>query len=222
MYNSYIKKMTIRKIYSLLGRDVFRKKRMKAFLDTFKPTPQTTILDVGGTPYNWNLIGSESRITLVNMYNPEERKDIRNMPSNMAYEVGDGTNLSYPDKAFDICYSNSVIEHLGTYNNQVQFAKEVRRMAERLWVQTPARSFPIELHLITPIVHFLPKRLQRLLLKNFTVWGLITRPSTEKVEGFLEEVRLLNLKEMQELFPDCAIRKEKFMGLTKAYIAVRR
>jgi len=42
------------------------------------------------------------------------------------------------------------------------------------------------------------------------------------VEDFLNEVRLLKYREMQELFPDCEIYCEKAMGITKSYIAIRK
>jgi len=42
------------------------------------------------------------------------------------------------------------------------------------------------------------------------------------VDAFLAEVRLLTYREMQQLFPDCRIERERFLWLfTKSYIAVR-
>ena len=90
-----------------------------------------------------------------------------------------------------------------------------------LWIQTPAREFFIEPHLLTPFIHYLPRSVQARLLRYFTVWGLMTRPSPKEVAGFLDEVRLLTYREMQELFPDCQILRERFMGFTKSYVAVR-
>jgi hypothetical protein len=31
---------------------------MNRFVETFQPTAETTVLDVGGTPYNWEQIGA--------------------------------------------------------------------------------------------------------------------------------------------------------------------
>jgi len=94
-------------------------------------------------------------------------------------------------------------------------------MAPKYWIQTPARSFPIEPHLITLFIHYLPKSLQQRLIRWFTVWGWMTKPSAEKVSVFLEEVRLLTYKEMRALFPDGKIIRERFLGLTKSYIALK-
>jgi hypothetical protein len=135
--------------------------------------------------------------------------------------VGDGCALPYGDGAFDIVFSNSVIEHLGTAERQKKFAAELRRVGRSLWVQTPAKSFPIESHLLTPFIHYLPVAARVKLLRRFTTWGLLTKPSPQQVEAFLAEVRLLSASEMQALFPDCTLVRERVIGLSKSYIAVR-
>jgi len=46
-----------------------------------------------------------------------------------------------------------------------------------------------------------------------------------KKNYYLDEVETiypLDLQEMQALFPDAAILREKFMGLTKSWIAMRK
>jgi hypothetical protein len=43
----------------------------------------------------------------------------------------------------------------------------------------------------------------------------------QEVAQFLDEVRLVTFYEMQELFPDCTIERERFLGLTKSDIALR-
>lgn len=83
-----------------------------------------------------------------------------------------------------------------------------------------ARVF-FEPHLLTPLVHFFPRAIQARLLRYFTVWGLMTKPSRAMVREFLDETRLLRYEEMRELFPDCEILRERFLGMTKSYVAVR-
>jgi hypothetical protein len=191
---------------------------MEAFVETFRPGPETRILDVGGTPLNWTIVRTPARVTLVNVYDV----DMEGAPPNVELVRGDGTDLPFEDGSFDIAYSNSVIEHLGTAGAQERFASELRRVGRGVWVQTPAASFPVEAHLLTPLVHYLPKGWQRRVVRRGTVWGLLTRPEPQRVDDLLDELRLLGRRDMARLFPDCEIRRERLLGLTKAYVAVRR
>lgn len=195
----------------------FRRRRMRRFLLWSRPASTTKILDVGGYAHCWSIESCPAQITILNL-DVAEGQDAKE-----PYKLvkGDGRSLEFPDQTFDIACSNSVIEHLSTFADQEKFAREVRRVGRRVWVQTPARWFPIEPHLLTPCIHYLPKKWQRKLVRNFTVWGLITRPSQKQVDDFLAEVRLLTMEEMRRPFPDCQIRRERFLGLTKAIIAVR-
>jgi len=59
--------------------------------------------------------------------------------------------LNYSDNEFDICFSNSVIELVGSFEDQRKFANEIRRVGRKLWVQTPARSFFFEPHYLYAI-----------------------------------------------------------------------
>jgi len=191
---------------------------MSDFLDVMHPAPGDRIVDVGGTALNWNLVGYDGPVVLANIV-PKEL--VGAMPANVDYVHADGTNLPFGDAEFSIAFSNSVIEHLHTFENQQAFAAEIRRVAGRLWVQTPARSFPIEPHYLAPLVHYLPKSWQRRLIRNFTLYGWIARPSQETVNELVDECRLLNYDEMKPLFPDCEIRRERVLGLTKSYVALR-
>ena len=209
---------------------------MQAFLREFQPTPDMRILDIGGTDMNWRIIEQPTRVVLLNVKIPEGGYDLgirgfletegstppAGAPlASVEYVLGDGRSVPYSDAEFDICFSNSTIEHLSRLDEQRRFANEVRRVGRGVWLQTPARSFPFEPHWLSPFIHWLPKRWQRRLGRNFTVYGWILRPTKQDVSDQVDELRLLNYREMRELFPDCEIRRERFLGLTKAYIAVR-
>jgi hypothetical protein len=140
----------------------------------------------------------------------------------MRFVVYDGRRLPFCNRTFDVCYSNSVIEHVGSWEDQQRFAAELRRMAPQYYVQTPNRYFVVEPHLLTPIIHFIPRAVARRLMRNFTVHGLITRPSQQWIDEFISHTRLLTVSEMRTLFPDAAIIREKFLGMTKSIIAVRQ
>jgi hypothetical protein len=209
--------MDVHRVYARVLRP-FRRGRMRRFAATFGPLEGLRVVDVGGSAFNWSFVPAPPRLVLVNLEPPDAASAA---PAGSAFVVADGARLAFGDGAFDVAFSNSVIEHLGTPERQAAFARELRRVAAGVWVQTPARAFPIEPHLLAPFVHWLPRRWQRRLLRRFTGWGWLSRPSPERVERFLAETRLLSLREMRALFPDCEVRRERFCGLTKAYVAVR-
>jgi hypothetical protein len=198
---------------------IFRARRVKRFLELFQPARETRILDVGGLPRFWE-IPIDAQITILNV-GPLEEYELAHVKPNMQVVVGDGTRLDYEDQAFDIVFSNSVIEHLGCEERQVAFAREIQRVGRSYWVQTPAREFPIEAHYFAPFVHWCPKRVQRRLLRNFTLWGLMGRPSMAMVDEAIAELRLLRFREMKQLFPKGDIWIERVLGMPKSYTAYR-
>ena len=193
----------------------FRRRRMNRFFALFAPSPGNRVLDIGGSPRTWDTEsegGAKFSVTLVNIRTNLQIKDDR-----FTAVHGDATALPFADNAFDIAFSNSVIEHLGTWEKQQAFAREARRVAPRLWIQTPARSFPIEAHLLAPYIQYLPKSVQHRIAR-WTPRGLL-QPGV--VHEIVDEVRLLTYREVKHLFPDCRILKERVFGLTKSYVAVR-
>lgn len=204
--------MNIQSIYRPIQR-YFRTKRMQQLCQIFRLTPESSILDIGGNEFNWMLLRFSPLVTLLNLTVPRESKFI--------WVVADGRHLPFKDGAFEMIYSNSMIEHLGMIGNQRLFAEECRRVGQNYYVQTPNKWFFMEPHLITPFVHWLPHRIQRLLLRNFTIWGWITRPTSQYCDSFLNEIRLLDERGLKQLFPESKIYREYFLGFVKSIIAVK-
>jgi hypothetical protein len=216
--------MNIHAVYARVS-PLFRRRRLARFLEVVQPTPSDRVIDLGGTADTWLVEGphgahvpTPGQITVLN---PDIALAGKAQSSGFTFRDGDACALPFSNGSFDIAFSNSAIEHVGTWERQQAFATEARRVARRLWIQTPAREFFIEPHLIAPFIHWLPPSWQRRLIRNWTVRGWFDRPSPEAVDAFLREVRLLTVAEMQQLFPDCTILRERFLGLTKSYIAVR-
>ena len=193
---------------------------MQRFVRECRITAETRVLDIGGTPDNWELIGIAPRLVLLNM--PRARADLA---GSAQWVAGDGRFLPFRDASFDVVFSNSVIEHVGDAASQERFAHEVVRVGRAYWVQTPNRRFPVEQHLLTPLVHWLPKSWQRAIVRRFTVWSALTRPTPDRrdfyIEHFLRDIRLLSAGEVARLFPGARIIRERFLGMTKALIACR-
>ncbi|MDQ2776810.1 MAG: class I SAM-dependent methyltransferase [Acidobacteriota bacterium] len=188
---------------------------------TFSITEQTRVLDVGGSPDIWAFATVQPQLTILNFPTALLRG---NAPVQLV--AGDGCQLPFKNTAFDLVFSNSVIEHVGSGINQQRFAEEIARVARSYWVQTPNRGFPFEQHMMLPFVHQLPKRWQRPVVERITGWELIVRPSKEVrkyyVNHFLNELKLLSAPELSTLFPDAKIVSERTFGIPKSLIAVRR
>ena len=180
------------------------------------------VLDVGGNPAIWLLLPKSIRphIIYLNMPRAAEPGDDR---QNLVF--GDGTGLPFPDQSFDLVFSNSVIEHVGELKAQQRFAAEIARVGRNYWVQTPNRNFPVEQHLMTPFVHWLPKTMQAWLVRHATIWAFVTKAEPRErefyLEHFLNDIRLLDCTAMKELFPGSTIHREQFLGWTKSLIAAR-
>ena len=194
----------------------FRSRRLRRFARSFNVDEQTKVLDLGGAEYYWPWLEVRPRVTVANY----AARDLKRVA--LDWVRADGRNLPFRDGAFDVVYCNSVLEHLPDEASREAIAREIERVGLGYSVQTPNRWFPVEAHTLTPAFHFLPKRWQARLARNFTLWGQLQRPSRAEARGFVENIRLLSARDLQRLFPDAAIERERFLGLTKSLIAVRQ
>jgi hypothetical protein len=212
----------IHAIYALLARP-FRGKRLKLFAEWFNIAESTRVIDVGGTPWYWREFTTIPNVCIINLMDDRRwQTDDPRGADKIKVLIGDGTCLNYADNSFDIAFASSVIEHVGNWQSKQAFAQELRRVADRYYVQTPNKWFFIEPHFITPFIHFLPRQLFRKLVRNFSVWGLVNKPTQAQVDAEIDTITLLDLKQMRMLFPDAEIHRERFLGMTKSIIAIKR
>ena len=199
----------------------FRARRLrkfeKLFFRTFNYEKPISILDVGGTSYFWkgsqipNIPGVS--ITLLNLHLEKPTHP------HIKAKIGDATSMTeFADNNFDLVFSNSVIEHLYTLENQRKMAAEIQRVGKRYFIQTPNKYFPVEAHYALPFAQYLPKRLLLFLLTK-TKLSRFKRWSHRDAQQYLDEIRLLNQSEMKALFPESKLLKEKVLGLTKSITA---
>lgn len=183
----------------------FRRKRVRRFIDTFYIDEKTKILDIGGAPYFWQNFPIKCKIYCLNIYAMKSDSD------NVITIRYDGNNIPFPGKYFDIVHSNSVIEHVGSFNSQMHFSKEIQRVGRNFWVQVPYYYFFWEPHAFFPFFQFIPDNIKKLIIKHFN-------KSPYTIEELLS-IHLLSIRELKILFPKCKIIREKFVIFTKSIIA---
>lgn len=129
--------------------------------------------------------------------------------------------MDYNDKSFDIAHSNSVIEHVGGWVNMVDFAKEIKRLAPKIYVQTPNYWFPLEPHFMFPFFHWLPEPVRVSLSRHFALGHFERANNIDDAVRKVQSINILDTKMFQALFPDASIKKEKFIFMTKSLIAIK-
>ena len=184
------------------------------------------LLDVGGRKTYWNILPAgflqqhKVTVTLLNL-----REELLGTDdATFTHVVGDACDLvGYADNSFHIAHSNSVIEHVGGWVNAKRFAREIRRVATGLFVQTPYFWFPFEPHYIAPLIHWLPRPLQEAMVRGFPLGHFGRRePDWDSAMTCIDTTpRLLDLRAYRLLFPDCTIVKERVVLVTKSLIAIR-
>jgi hypothetical protein len=178
------------------------------------------ILDVGGTNEFWENRGWADRddIQIVTLNITQEASRHRNIQPT----AGDATNLSqYPEASFDIVFSNSVIEHLFTLENQRRMASEVQRVGKAFWVQTPNFWFPMEPHFHIPGWQWMPLAMRVAMIRRWRCGWRGPNADPKKARELVAEVRLMTGNELKTVFPRAKLIPEQFAGLVKSWIVVR-
>jgi len=196
----------------------FRSKRLNLFKGFVAGLPKPVkILDIGGTPEFWKNAGldaTDAEITLLNLALVQT-----NLP-NVVSIAGDATDLSaFADKTFDIAFSNSVIEHLFSVENQQKMAQEAQRVSTYHFIQTPNFWFPIEPHWVFPCFQYLPKAIRIFLTRHFNLGHLKRSRSWSAARQQVEEIQLLSRSEIARLFPESKIWEERLLVFSKSYVA---
>jgi hypothetical protein len=200
----------------------FRKRRLNEFTTLFPPARYHRVLDIGGTSTIWEMLDYPADITLVNIDPAVLKYESSNPLRSYTTVVGDGRKLAIPDKSFDLAFANSVIEHVGDEEDASALASEMSRIAKAFYCQTPNKWFPVEPHLGTLFLHWIPGLLdQYFVVRYCTLWGLMNKPNREQARAALKQTRLLTKSEMKKLFPTAELRVERFLFvLPKSFIAI--
>jgi SAM-dependent methyltransferase len=182
----------------------WRERRYEMFEKLVALKADDSILDVGCGPGGGLEVFNQSNPITGLDPRPSNREAFERFPR-ATFVEGDARDMPFADLSFAVVFSNSVIEHVPRGRDRELAASEIRRVGLRYFVQTPNRWFPIEPHYMLPLFQFLPRRLRHYYDRRFHD----------------DQIDLLSARELQDLFPDAEIHRERFFGLTKSLLAVR-
>ena len=186
----------------------FRSGKVGQFLSLLSTHEPGRLLDVGGgTGMNGEFRPLYQRFASVTVANPCPPDQDPKGLCNFRIVKADGRSLPFADKSFDWVFSNAVIEHVGNWEDQRQFAAEIRRVASRgYFITTPNLYFPIEPHALLPLYQFYPERLKPFALR--------VSPGYMKE---VEHITLLTKKKLQVLFPEAQVQRVNFASALIAF-----
>ena len=169
-----------------------RRKIFAAFMELTEISEPDTLLDVGVTSdrsyHHSNYLEEwcpwKRRITAVGI---DDASFLEEIYPGVHFVRADGCRLPFESGTFDFAHSSAVLEHVGSREQQVQFLRELSRVARRgIFLATPNRWFPIEFHTMLPLLHWLPPPLFRKALVGLG-------------KGYFADERNLNLLSRRDL-----------------------
>ncbi len=175
-----------------------RRRKLRLFLEELQPTPSTSVLDVGADELGFGegegcgtlnffeeLYPWPEQITALGL---QDGSAFRARYPHARYVQGDACSLPFADGEFDVVFSNAVVEHVGDRTRQRQLVSEALRVGRRVFITTPNRRFPLEVHTRLPLVHWLP--------------GWISQHAYDAMgKGFAKDIHLLSRTSLESLFP---------------------
>ncbi|HKD23211.1 MAG TPA: class I SAM-dependent methyltransferase [Rhizomicrobium sp.] len=214
----------------------FRAKRAAIFRRIFPLTPDTRILDLGGssgTHISAVLAGTDvdpSNCVIADVNRSAlDKAEAKFGFRTVALSPRDSV-LPFAAASFDIVFCSSVLEHVTfpgpeywevtdgrvfrdcAHVQQAKFAAEIRRIGSGYFVQVPYRHFPVETHTYLPFFQYLRRRYQVAMMKHKRFRWLRQVPP---------DFYLPTRAEFQAYFPEATIRFERVAGLVKSLIATK-
>ncbi len=194
-----------------------RARRWQHLIEAFPSFSEMRVLDLGGTPESWQLaLIRPKALTTVNL------EPLESLSPQITAIQGDACDLpnSVARDHFDLVFSNSVLEHVGGHVRRQRLVDNIHSLADRHWVQTPYRHFPIEPHWLFPGLQWLPyeARVQISLRWNR---GHIRTHTRAEAQDQVDEIDLLGISQMRRYFPSSVIWYERFAGLIKSLVAIQ-
>jgi SAM-dependent methyltransferase len=208
---------------SFLGRLARRARTgvYEIFLRELAPGAATTVLDVGVSvvkdePPESNMLEQlyphRSNLTMLGIHEGAFLE--RRYPGTRYVRYDGSTGFPFADGQFDVCYCNAVIEHIGNEEDRRRFLRELLRVGRRLFLTTPNRWYPVDLHTMLPFLHWLPQDWYRAILAM----------SGETFYSRKENLDLLSRRTLDRLLRETGVPYRivpyRFMGLVSNLLAI--
>lgn len=196
-----------------------RARKWNRFTREIAPGPGTRTLDVGYTDLAFstgdNYIEEHypwpRQLTALGIEEPVNFSDRYPEVDVVTY---DGHIFPFEDRSYDVVWSNAVIEHVGDREAQLQFLRECLRVGRRVFLTTPNRYFPVEVHTRIPFLHWLPKsvfdRFLRLVGKDYFAGDYMNLLSRNQLHDLLVEAGA----------PEAKIVRNRLFGPTVDFVVV--
>lgn len=186
-------------------------------MSEMRPSQESRLIDVGVTDTTWrssNFIEANypwrSQITAVSI---DPVPTFQQAYPDVKVVIADGKHLPFPDHSFDIGFSNAVIEHVGSRDEQRKLVAEMLRTCQRVFIATPNARFPVDPHTLLPFAHWLPTR----------IWHRVLRIAGQKAWADLDRLNPLDARALRALFPPSIpvrIVRQRLLGLASVIIAI--
>ena len=175
-----------------------RRRKLQLLLDELQPTSETSVLDVGADELGFGEGGGCGTLNFFEEHYPwperitalglQDGERFRARYPSVPYVQGDACALPFADGEFDIVFSNAVIEHVGGRRRQRRLVSEAIRVGRSVFITTPNRRFPVEIHTRLPLVHWLPD-------------AIAHRAYRAAGKEFATDIHLLSRRSLESLFP---------------------
>ena len=170
MINNYHQGIARYKLSQLILSKI-RQKMFKFFLKNFDINDKIKVADYGSSSQE----SSDSNF-FIKMYPYKENITslsifdnvalINHFPKISVKIISKDKELEFEDDYFDILVCNAVLEHFSSKEILIKNIKEMSRVSKNLFITMPNCLFPIEHHTSIPLLHYLPKKIFRFILKN--------------------------------------------------------
>lgn len=125
-----------------------------------------------------------------------------------------GGRFPFSDNQFTHCFSNAVIEHVGSPSQQVDFVNEMIRVAGLVFFTTPNKFFPVESHTDALFVHWHESSFRKWCKKHRPYWTS-------------ENLNLLSFAELDRVMKKTTVDsyeifRNRIMGMPMTYSVVCR